>query len=182
PLNDFDMQGLRVTMLALLAAVAFVLLIGCVNVANLLLARGAARQHEFAIRRALGAPGFRLARQVLTESALLALAGGLAGLLLADWTSQLLFRVFRLDALELPLRPLDFMPLNSHIFAFALLVSGLTGMLFGLAPALRALHGDLNQSLKQGGRTPAAGSKNRLRHMLVASEVALALVVLCGAA
>lgn len=182
PLNDFEMQELRVIMLALLAAVAFILLIGCVNVANLLLARGAARQKEFAIRRALGAAGFRLARQVLTESLLLALAGGLAGLLLAHWTSQLLFRVFHLDALELPLRPLNSTPINSHIFAFALLVSCLTGMLFGLAPALSALRGDLNRTLKQGGRTAAASSKNRLRHMLVASEVALALIVLCGAA
>jgi predicted permease len=181
PLADFEMEGLRTTMLALLAAVAFVLLIACVNVANLLLARGAARQKEFAIRRALGAAGFRIARQMLTESFLLALAGGAAGLLIAFWSSRLLFQVFKLNALELPLRPVDAISIDARVFAFALLVSCVTGVLFGVAPALSALRGDVNEPLKQGGRTGKAGGRSRLRHILVASEVALALVVLCGA-
>jgi putative ABC transport system permease protein len=181
PLADFDMQGLRRTMLALLAAVAFVLLIGCVNVANLLLARGAARQNEFAIRRALGAAGFRIARQLLTESVLLALAGGAAGLLLADWSSRLLFHAFKLGALNLPLRSVGEISIDGRVFAFALLVSCVTGILFGVAPALSALRGDVNETLKEGGRTGRTGGGNRLRQVLVASEVALALVVLCGA-
>jgi putative ABC transport system permease protein len=181
PLGDFDMQGLRRTMLALFAAVAFVLLIGCVNVANLLLARGAARQNEFAIRRALGAAGFRIARQLLTESVLLAIAGGAAGLLLADWGSRLLFQAFKLAALTVPLRSIDSISIDGRVFAFALGVSCLTGILFGVAPALSALRGDVNETLKEGGRTGRTGGGGRLRQVLVASEVALALVVLCGA-
>jgi putative ABC transport system permease protein len=181
PLSDFGTEGLRTTMLALLAAVAFVLLIACVNVANLLLARGAVRQKEFAIRRALGAGGFRIARQLLTESVLLALAGGAAGLLLAAWSTRLLFLFFKLDATHLPMRPLDSIPMDGRVFAFALLVSCLTGVLFGIAPALSALRGDVNEPLKEGGRSASTSGRNSLRHVLVASEVALALVVLCGA-
>ena len=180
-LGDFGMEGLRTTMLTLLAAVAFVLLIACVNVANLLLARGAARRKEFAIRRALGAAGSRLARQLLTESVVLALAGGAAGMLLAAGSTRLLFYFFKLDAMHLPLRPVDSIPMDGRVFAFALIVSCLTGMLFGVAPALSALRSDVNQPLKEGGRTGSAGGGNRLRHALVASEVALAMVVLCGA-
>jgi len=180
PLGDFDMGWIRTIMLALFAAVAFVLLIACVNVANLLLARGAARQKEFAIRRALGAAGSRIARQLLTESLLLALAGGLAGLLLAGWSTRLLFYVFKLDSLGLPMRPLDSIPMDGRVFAFALAVSAFTGVLFGIAPAWSVLRGSVNEPLKEGGRSVSSGG-NRLRHALVASEVALALVVLCGA-
>jgi putative ABC transport system permease protein len=168
-------------MLALLAAVAFVLLIACVNIANLLLARGAIRQKEFAIRRALGAGGTRIARQLLTESVLLALAGGVAGLLLAAWSTRLLFIFFKLDVLHLPLRRLDSIPMDNRVFAFALLVSCMTGVLFGIAPALSAVHGEVNEPLKEGGRSAGTSGRNRLRHVLVASEVALAVVVLCGA-
>jgi len=181
PLGDFGMEGMRTTMLTLLAAVAFVLLIACVNVANLLLARGAARQKEFAIRRALGAAGSRIARQLLTESVLLALAGGAAGLLLAAGSTRVLFYVFKLDSLHLPLRIVDSIAMDGRVFAFALLVSCLTGVLFGVAPALSALRTGLNEPLKEGGRSASTGGRNRLRHVLVASEVALAMVVLSGA-
>jgi putative ABC transport system permease protein len=181
PLGDFGMEGLRTTMLTLLAAVAFILLIACVNVANLLLARGAARQKEFAIRRALGAAGSRIARQLLTESVLLALAGGAAGLLLAAASTRVLFYAFKLGSLYLPLRAVDSIPMDGRVFAFALLVSCLTGVLFGVAPALSALRADLNEPLKEGGRGASTGGRNRLRHVLVASEVALAMVVLSGA-
>ncbi|HTQ54578.1 MAG TPA: ABC transporter permease [Bryobacteraceae bacterium] len=181
PLSDYGMEGLRRTMLILLAAVAFILLIACVNVANLLLARGAARQREFAIRRALGAAGFRIARQLLTESLLLAAAGGAAGTLLAAWGNRTLFYAFRLDSLGLPLRIVDAIPIDGRVLAFALLVSALTGVLFGVAPALSALRTGMHAPLKEGGRSGAASGGNRLRHVLVAAEVALAVVVLSGA-
>jgi putative ABC transport system permease protein len=181
PIGDFGTQGLRRIMLVLLAAVAFVLLIACVNVANLLLARGAVRQKEFAIRRALGAAGFRIARQLLTESALLAVMGGAAGLLLADWSSRLMFQALKLDSLQLPLRAMDALPIDGRVFAFALVVSCLTAMLFGVVPALSALRSNVNEPLKEGGRTAATTGRNRLRHVLMASEVALAMVVLSGA-
>lgn len=181
PLADFGMQGLRKTLLTLAAAVAFVLLIACVNVANLLLARGAVRQKEFAIRRALGAAGFRIARQLLTECVLLALAGGAAGLLLAGGSTRVLFLVFKLNAMHLPMRPVDSIAIDGRVFVFVLLVSCLTGVLFGMAPALSAWRGDINAPLKEGGRSASTGGRNRLRNALVASEVALAVVVLCGA-
>jgi putative ABC transport system permease protein len=181
PMGDYGLETLRATMLALLAAVGFVLLIACVNVANLMLARGAARQKELAIRCALGAGRFRIARQLLTESVLLALLGGVCGLLLATWSSALLFHVFRLDSMHLPLRELNAIATDGRVFGFALLVSCLTGVLFGLAPAISALRRDLNEPLKEGGRGSSQWGGSRLRHALVASEVALALVVLCGA-
>jgi putative ABC transport system permease protein len=179
PLGEFGREDLRIALLALLVAVGFVLLIACVNVANLVLARGAARQKELAIRSALGAGRVRIARQLLTESLLLALLGGAAGLLLATWGSQSLFHVFRLDHLHLPGQELDSIPIDSRVFGFALLVSCLTGVLFGLAPVFSILRRDVNEPLKEGGRESTQGSG--LRHALVASEVALALVVLCGA-
>jgi putative ABC transport system permease protein len=178
-LGEFGREGLRTALLALLVAVGFVLLIACVNVANLMLARGAARQKELAIRSALGAGRVRIARQLLTESVLLALLGGAAGLLLATWSSHLLFHVFRLDHLHLPGQQLDSIPIDNRVFGFALLVSCLTGILFGLAPVFSALRRDVNEPLKEGGRESSQGSG--LRHALVTSEVALALVVLCGA-
>ncbi len=180
-LGEFGVEGLRTTMLTLLAAVGFVLLIACVNVANLLLARGAVRQKEFAIRLALGAPASRIARQLLTENVLLALAGGTAGLLIAALSNRLIFYAFKLDSLSLPLRPVDSISMDGRVFAFALLISCVTGVLFGVVPALSALRTDVNAPLKEGGRTGSTGGQNRLRQVLVASEVALALVVLSGA-
>jgi predicted permease len=179
-LEQFGLEGLRSTMLTLLAAVAFVLLIACVNVANLLLARGAGRQKEFAIRLALGAPGSRLARQLFTENVLLALAGGAAGLLVAFLSTRLMFSAFRLDRLYLPLRPVESISMDGRVFAFALAVSCLTGLLFGIAPAVSALRTNVNEPLKEGTRG-STGGHHRLRQVLVASEVALALVVLSGA-
>jgi putative ABC transport system permease protein len=180
PLGEYGLESLRHTMFTLLGAVGFVLLIACVNVANLMLARGASRQKEFAIRRALGAPAWRIARQLLTESLLLAVLGGAAGVLLATWSSRLLFRVLGPD-MQLPMRQVDSVPLDGHVLAFALFLSCLTGIVFGLAPVLGALRSGVNEPLKDGGRESTDGRSGRLRHALVASEVALALVVLSGA-
>jgi len=177
PIAEFGIERVRATMLTLLAAVAFVLLIACVNVANLLLARGAGRQKEFAIRLALGAPAWRIARQLLTENTLLALAGGLAGLAVAAAST----RAFNLTSMNLPMRRIESISLDGRVFAFALLISCLTALLFGVGPAIAALRTNVNEPLKEGGRTQSAGGSNLLRQLLVASEVALALVVLSGA-
>jgi putative ABC transport system permease protein len=180
PMAEFDMQGMRTTMITLFAAVGFVLLIACVNVANLLLARGAVRQKEFALRRALGAGGFRIARQLLTESVILALVGGTFGLLLAGWGVSVLPTVLPGSLQYLPLREINDLPLDRRVFGFALLASLLTGILFGAVPVMSTIRGGFSESLKEGGRGASTG-RSRLRHALVASEVALALVVLCGA-
>ena len=180
PMSTFGTEGFRSTVFALIAVVSFVLLIACVNIANLLLARGAARQREFALRQALGAAGSRIARQLLTESLLLAFIGGACGLVLAVWSTSLLPTTLA-DNLDLPFRQIDTIPIDRWVLSFTLLVSCLTGILFGLAPAVSALRGDVSEPLKDGGRGSTSGGSTRLRHVLVASEVALALVVLSGA-
>lgn len=177
PMAEVDMSGVHTTMITLFASVGFVLLIACVNVANLLLARGAVRQKEFALRRALGAGGIRIASQLLTESVLLALLGGTLGVILAAWSLNALPSLLPGN---LPLRDITRLHLDSRIFAFAFVVSCLTGILFGMIPAISTIRGDFTKPLKEGGRGASTG-RNRLRHALVASEVALALVVLCGA-
>ena len=180
PMAEADMSDVRTTMLALFAAVGFVLLIACVNVANLLLARGAVRQKEFALRRALGAGGVRIVRQLLTESVLLAFLGGVLGLLLAWWTTSALPSVLPGSLLFLPLRDLASLPIDGQVFGFAFVVSLLTGIIFGLIPAISTIRGEIGSPLQEAGRG-ASGARSHLRHALVASEVALALVVLCGA-
>src|SRR3984957_11841185 len=180
PMGDFDMKDMRSTMLTLFAAVGFVLLIACVNVANLLLARGAVRQKEFALRRALGAGGFRIACQLMTESVLLALIGGACGLMLATLSANILPSVLPSSLQYLTLREFNSLPIDGRVFGFAFLASCLTGILFGVVPAMSTLRSGFSESLKEGGRGASTG-RNRLRHTLVASEVALALVVLCGA-
>jgi len=165
---------LRPTLLTLFGAVGFVLLIACANVGNLLLARSAARQKEIAIRRALGAARGRLVRQFLTESIMLALAGGGLGLLLSLWGVSL---VESLGSQVTPL--LSEIKIDSRVLGFTLAVSIVTGIVFGLAPALHISNPDLNESLKEGGRSSGAGaSRNHLRGTLVAVEVAMALVLL----
>ncbi|MDE3135135.1 MAG: ABC transporter permease [Acidobacteriota bacterium] len=181
PMGDFGLENLQQVMLTLLAAVSFVLLIACVNLANLLLARGASRQKEFAIRMALGAAGSRIVRQLLTESVLLAILGAGGGLLLSVWSVKLLTGILPVGFTFLPFRPLDGVSIDMRVFGFTLLVACLAGTLFGLAPAWSACHGDSNEQLKEGGRGSTPGGGSRLRHVLVASEVALALVVLSGA-
>jgi putative ABC transport system permease protein len=181
PMSEYGLKGLRRIMWALLGAVGFVLLIGCVNIANLLLARSAGRQKEFAVRKALGAGGLRLGLQLLTESLVLGVLGGICGLALAEWAVTLLPAILPYEALHVPLRQVETIPISVGVFGFTMLVSLLTGVLFGIAPALSAWRGNVAEPLKESGRGSTAGTGGRLRNVLVASEVALALVVLCGA-
>jgi predicted permease len=180
PVNEYGVERLRPAMFALLGVVGFVLLIACVNVANLMLARAATRQTELAIRSAIGAGQRRIVRQMLTESVLLAGAGGIAGLVLAAWGSSVLPAVLP-NLRSLPLRPMETISLDSTVIVFTLGVALLSGILFGLAPALTVSRSNLAEPLKENGRISSSGAKSRLRYSLVAAEVALTLVVLAGA-
>jgi putative ABC transport system permease protein len=161
----------------LLGAVCFVLLIACANVANLMLARATARQKEIAIRTALGASRFRVMRQLLTESLMLSLTGGVFGMLLAWWGIDLLIRLLPKDFPRLTDINLDL-----SVLGFTLLISLLTGVLFGFAPAWQISKVDVQESLKESSRGTAGGARrNRLRSLLVVAEVALSLVLLVGA-
>ena len=181
PLVESVVGDVRRAVLVLLGSVALVLLIACANVANLLLTRATGRQKEIAVRTALGASWQRLVRQLLTESLLLGLLGGAAGLLIAKAALQVVRTV---NPGNIP--RLEAIALDGTVLAFTFGVSILTGLLFGLAPALRAARVDLNTSLKAGGRNTQGdggfgSSRRRLRSLLVVAEVAISLMLLVGA-
>ena len=183
PMSRLEARDRWQTLRTLLAAVGFVLLIACVNVANLMLARSAVRQKELGVRRALGAGQARIARQLLTESLLLSLAGGAAGFLLVVRSTAFLIPILPYHIRTPPFQHFDTLRMDGRVFGFALLISCLAGVLAGIAPAFSGVGRDLNRSLKAGvGASPGGpDSGARLRHALVASEVALALLVLAGA-
>jgi len=177
PLRDDLVGDVRPALLILLGAVAFVLLIACANVANLVLAKTLSRRKEIAIRTALGASRRRLLQQVLAETVLLGLAGGALGLILARYGTIF---IVKLVGQQLPLA--DGIGLDGPVLAFTLGISLATGLVAGLLPALRLTKADVSQSLKQGqGRTASASGGARTRGVLVVAEVALSLMLLIGA-
>lgn len=177
PLLEWLVGNLRFTLFLLFGTVGVVLLIACSNVANLLLERAVSRQREITVRLALGASRWRIARQLVTESLMLALAGGVLGSLLAMWGTTLIVSLSPESITRITQTRLD-----ARVLAFTAGISLLTGVLFGLAPAVSVAPAGLAEALKQGGRSGSGGLRSgRVRNLLVIAEVALALVLLVGA-
>jgi putative ABC transport system permease protein len=176
PLQEDMVGNVRRKLLVLLGAVGLVLLIACANVANLQLIRTVARQKEIAIRSATGASRLRIIRQLLTESVLLGIVGGIAGVLLAFWLRHLLVAILPADTPRLSEIRIDW-----RVLWIALTGSVLTGLLFGLTPALRLSRPDLVSALKEGGRSSNTGARSLYRNALASMEIALALMIVVGA-
>ena len=177
PLHEHLVGNVRPTLLVLFAAVGFVLLIGCANIANLLLARSTVRQREIAIRRALGAPRGRVIRQMLTESVLLSSVAGMVGIGTAFASVHLLLNLLPSKVLRV-----TEVGINASVLVFAFLISVVTGLVFGLAPAIQTSNPNLVDNLKEGARGLGSSSRQgRLRSLLVVSEVALSVVLMIGA-
>jgi putative ABC transport system permease protein len=180
PLVNDVVRQYRPALIVLLAAVGFLLLIACANVANLMLARAAARQRELAIRATLGAGRFRVARQLITESVLLGVFGGALGVVFAVWGVDLLPGLFPPEFVRF-IPGADRIAVDLRALGFTFLLSLLTGVVFGLAPALQASKLDLNESLKEGAAQAGGAMRHhRLRNALVVAEISLALVLLIG--
>jgi putative ABC transport system permease protein len=180
-MSEFGMQRKRTLLWPMLAVVAFVLLIACVNVANLMLARAASRSRELAIRATLGAGRGRIIRQLLTESLVLACAGGIGGLAIAYWGAQGIQPLLPSSIRAADFRPVDTIGIDVRVLAFTSVLAIGSGMLFGLAPAFAAFRNNLATPLRQSARGTTGDGKSRLRYGLVAIEVALTLIVLAGA-
>ena len=176
PLKDLLVANIRPSLLVFAGAVAFVLLIACANVANLFLARAVGRGHEMALRSTLGAGRWRLVRQLLTESTLLSLSGGAAGILLAFWSVPALLAL----APEGKIPRMEVIRMDGWVLAFTFGISVITGIFFGLAPSFQATRRNTRESLSQAGRSVTA-SHEGIRGMLTISEIALALILLTGA-
>jgi predicted permease len=180
PLQEVMVVNVRPVLLALLGTIALVLLIACANVANLLLARSTARQKEFAVRGSLGASRGRLVQQLLTESLTLAALGGALGIAVAHWGIRALVGAVP-QAMRVTMPFLDGLGLHWGMLGFTAAVSVATGVLFGLAPAMRMSKGNLQAAMQAGRRTSAGGEHQRARRILLVSEVAISLVLLIGA-
>ena len=176
PLTERIVGNIRLPLLVLLVGVVVVLLVTCANIANLLLSRAALRNREFALRRCLGAGRWRIARQLMTESLLLAMVGGVSGLLLANWGVEVLRQLL---AGEIPL--IESARLDPRTVLFTFSISLVTGVLFGLAPAFRGARMNLQETIKDGSHASASRSSRRLRDAFVVSQVALSLILLIGA-
>ncbi|HYM01107.1 MAG TPA: ABC transporter permease [Blastocatellia bacterium] len=177
PLAGAAVRNLRPALFVMLAAVGCILLIGCVNLANLLLARSTGRLKEISLRRALGAGRARIIRQLLTESLLLSTFGGAGAVVLASWCIAAVWKIAPEDV-QFFQRP----SINLKVLSVSLLISVMTAVIFGLAPAITASRSDLSADMKEGGRSESAGpGGKRLSGALVAAEVALAVILLCGA-
>jgi putative ABC transport system permease protein len=174
--DTFVSSDLKTGLGVLLGAVAFVLLIACANIANMLLARSAARQSEMAVRTALGASRKRLLRQLIVESLLLSVLGGIGGVLLAIWGVHAINLSLPPNTLPVPAIQMD-----AAVLWFGLALTVLTGLIFGIAPALRTARVDLSGTLKQGGRGASGRMSARLGNTLAGAEIALATILLIGA-
>jgi len=181
PIRNSYVGDIEPALLALLGAVGFVLLIACTNLANLLLAHSSSRRKEFAVRFALGASRRRLIGQLLSESTLLSLGGGLLGLLVAYWSRGTLLQLFPNDIANLNIPRVEKIPMDGGVVAFGLFLAVSTGMLFGILPALHTSNADVYETLKEGGRSGSVAGRERTRSMLVIAQMALSLVLLAGA-
>ena len=182
PLREQLVGDIQTPLFVLMGAVGFVLLIACANVASLLLARATTRHKEIAACAALGASRGRLLRQFLTESLMLSLAGGVLGIALALWCTNFLVSIFPNDIANLSIPRVEHIPINVPVLLFALAAAVLTGLLFGVAPAMQSARANAAEVLKESSRGSTPGSRSaRLRSVLVVAEIALSLVLLAGA-